>query len=248
MKIIARITTVLFAVIASGSFANADLIWSEDFSSFSDGDSVNGADTSGGTGVITTNGSVAVNDAGQLVLTADGGRETFQIDTTMDIDCGFFTFDLQQLAAPDPPSNSLFLQMTEGGRSTRDPAIPNFDDTLNGSQFSTAQTVNYYFNTSAAAYTYTAPDGSTESIAPGTYDYWQGTTLISNDQNQNANGAGNPADISTLVFNTFRGQSGNTYAFDNLSLNSIVHPVPEPSSALVLVGFSLLSLTRRKRS
>ncbi len=252
MKKLLLIVLVGFALSISAGTVTADLVWSEDFSGIADGTSVNGDTTSTGAGTFVTNGNVAVSGE-QLILTADGGRETLQIDSA-GVECGFFTFDLQQLTAADPTAtpagtrNSIFTQMTEGGRSTGAAPVSGFGDTINGTQFGAVQTVNYYFNSSTAAFTYVGPDGSTQTIDPGTYDYWQGTTLVDEAQTQTTNGTTAPSSVGSLVFSTFNQENGSSYAFDNLSLNSIVHSVPEPSSSLLLVGLSLVAFTRRRKS
>jgi len=69
------------------------------------------------------------------------------------------------------------------------------DGSNSGNRYSGIQTIRFYLNNSGSAVTYTAPDGSTESLASGAYDIWVGKVREKDDE---------PARNPTFKINGFR--------------------------------------------
>jgi len=224
----------------------ASLIWSEDFSSYSAGDSIDGQATSFGGGTFSTvdgtGGSVRVNAAGGVDLTAGSTRAQLAIISTADVQVGRFSFDV----VANDDADAAFLQFVDGpDRSTSGTPQPNLSDGVNYPT-TTSQTINYFFNVSGTAAQYTAPDSTTRTLANNTYDFWFGTSPTLGQSNSN-NGGGFPSGVDSIFFQTFSGQEGSILSFDNFALASIA--VPEPSSALMMVvlfGAMVFSIRGRR--
>ena len=92
-------------------------------------------------------------------------------------------------------------------------------------------------NNSGSSYSYSAPDGTTETVANDTWDLWVGNSKQLNDKN---------ATTASAAITDFKfGAVGNgTYSFgiDNISVSA----VPEPAAAL-LGSLGVLGLLRRRR-
>jgi len=244
------------------SSAQAAVIWSEDFSAYEDGDDPDGNATATGTGVFNNNQNVFVSDPGNvgnevLILTADTGRDAVQIDSTVAATCGRFSYDVAYLGAVG--EDVLFSQLTEGGRSTGGTPIPGFSDTVNGgnngisTDAAAPSSVEYFFNVTGAAITYTAPDGSTATLANNAFDFWVDGNLVHNDFTTNPNttppAMNPPSSVSTVLAQTFNGQEGGIWQFDNfLFEDDIAVHVPEPST-FAMLGMALAGFTfvRRRR-
>lgn len=244
----------LFALALLPHDANADIVWCEDFSSYADGDNPDGAATAVGNGTFDNNGNVFVNANGQLLHTADGGRDTTGIMGASGETCAKFSFDVAFLGdTVDPATDIIFLQMTEAGRSTGANPVPGLAETLDAGQHNIStdaanmSTLCFFANTSGAAVDYVAPDGSTQNLGNNEYTVWNGTSLLFANQTQFTNGtAPTGAGLSSLYMNTFNGQEGESWVFDNFKMEDFAH-VPEPTSGLILVGFGLMAFSRRKR-
>jgi len=202
--------------------------------------------TTVGAGNLDVTGSIAYL-GGSIVLTADGGNERIELESSAAAPAGSFTFDASRTGTGN---NNVFVQLVDGiVRNTGGSPEAAFTDTLNlGSAalggVTTPTPISYFFNVSGAAITYTAPDGSTASLANNAYDLYVGNTLTGGDDQTSATGGVPTAGVDTLVLQTFGAQSGGVYTFDNFVFSTIV---PEPSATL-LVGLGLgLGLTSRRR-
>lgn len=237
--------------------AQGAVIFSDDFSAYSDGDSVTGA-TAVGPGTWNNNGSVTVNAANQLLLEADGGRDSVEVTSGTSATCGVMSFGLAFLGDSDTAvadTDIFFVQLTSGGRSTNANPIPGFANTLDAgvhnisTDANALSTVKYFFNTSGNAFDYLAPNGSTQTIADGTYEYWVDTTLVNGNGTATTNGTATPASVSTFVVNTFNGQLGESWVFDDLEFEEFTADhIPEPSSVAALaLGLLAFTGTRRRK-
>ncbi|MGJ8724085.1 MAG: PEP-CTERM sorting domain-containing protein [Roseibacillus sp.] len=233
------------------SHGTAALIWSESFPD-ADGAAVDRAitTTSGAGQNLDVTGTVSYA-GGSIVIDPDGGSDRIELESTTGTLVGNFTFDAfrvedDPLDPGDTANATLFVQMVDGAaRSTNGNPVPNFADNLNMTTIVVSTTINYYFNVSGAAIDYTAPDGSTDSLANNSYELWIGNSKSGgNDQNVSGQGEGPPTSgVDTLVLQTFNAQTGGTYTIDNISFNSI----PEPSGTGLLAICAGLGLVRRRR-
>jgi len=243
-----RLLLAAVAVFFLAQASPADEIWSMDFGSVVDG-SFNGGAAANGSGTFVTSGNVAITSEA-LVLTADGGSDRIIIQSNADAVAGNFTFDVSHANFDTGTTDIFFMQMVDGlDRSTGGVLVSNFSDTVDAGNLGFSPgpaTINYFFNTSAASIDYTAPDSTTQTLAAGSYSLWTNTTLSVANQTQSNNGAGVPTNVDSLVLQTFGGQSGSTFTFDNLSFNTFT-AVPEPSSLVLLGGGCLLGLFYRRR-
>ncbi|MFD2256012.1 hypothetical protein ACFSSA_04930 [Luteolibacter algae] len=242
---------ILNSIFLSGIFAVQSasaaltVAWSEDFNSYTTpGTDLNGVSTATGTGTFDTTSGVVANGSGGVTLTADTNRQQLAIENATAALAGRFTFDITHDVVPDPATNnSIFLQMTEGGRSTGSNEVADFAYTLNGGAVGTTPvTFNIFFNVTGADFAYTAPDNTMQTLVTGAYDVWidnTRTTTASSDTN--AMGGLPVNGVKTLFLQTFNGQEGNVYTFDNMSFS-----VPEPGSALLGMIGGLLLLRRRR--
>ncbi|MGJ8696878.1 MAG: PEP-CTERM sorting domain-containing protein [Verrucomicrobiaceae bacterium] len=257
MKSTHALLALFTGIVLSGS-AQAVVVWTENFSAYSDGDPISGSTATGSGNLDSTTGTVSVNAAGQVLLVADGGRDAIQVNSTTSATCGILSFETAFLGDSDTAAadtDIFFLQLGEGGRSTGGSPKPNFAHTVDAgadgisTSSSSLSSVKYFFNGSAAIYTYTAPDATTQTVAPGSYDYWVGTTLIDDNATDSNNGGGIPANIDTFVAQTFNGQLGESWVFDNLQFEEFnASHVPEPSSTAILaLGMLSFSLIRKRK-
>jgi len=249
-----HILTFAIALVMLSSTSQADIIWSEDFSGYADGDPVNGMATATGDGQLNSQNSVAVDADGQLLHDANTGTERTWISSNTDVLCGCFGFDLAITGTPDVAGqDQIFVQVLEGPTfSTAGSPVPNFNFNLNVTNhgISTDDTapsaVKVFFNVSGEDFIYTAPDGSTQTLASGQRRQYVGTTLIGTGSG-NAHSAGPPSAVNTLAFATFNNQRGQQFHFDNMFLDRFVHAVPEPSALVVLGMMGMATFCRRRR-
>jgi hypothetical protein len=83
------------------------------------------------------------------------------------------------------------------------------------SAYNSSQKVTWVINKGIENLTYTAPDGSTESLATNTYDLWVGTNKHYNDQ------AATTPDAELLNFEIRIAGGNGTYTIDNLIISEI---------------------------
>jgi hypothetical protein len=81
--------------------------------------------------------------------------------------------------------------------------------------FSGTQTVAFFLNDSGETITYTAPDGSSETLINGAADTWTGTVKVKDDYTPGVNTTNNLARFNINLQNTVAGQT-TTFVLDNI--------------------------------
>ena len=238
--------------------SHAVVVFTEDFSSIAPGGAINGLNATGDGSFASSAGNVTGNANNQAALVSDGGRDAIQINSTTQTSFGNLGFDIAFLgdtvvdpAVPASDTDIFFVQLTEGNRSTGGSPVSGFAHAIDASNLgiSTVATspsrANYFFNATAAPLNYTAPDGTTQTLAAGAFDFWVDTTQQLDGSSNTTNGTATPGFISTFVAQTFPQQEGQTFVFDNIELQDIT--VPEPSTSMVLTLGLLGFISKRKR-
>ncbi|MES2764521.1 MAG: T9SS type A sorting domain-containing protein [Bacteroidota bacterium] len=121
---------------------------------------------------------------------------------------------------------------TSGGFSLR-----NIGSGTNSATFTGQRTIRWYINNSGSTYTYTAPDGTTETLANDAADIYVGTTRVFNEV------AATTATVALTDFKfTFNGGSGavnGSIKIDNISITA-------PADTPLPVEFSHFDITLLK--
>lgn len=113
--------------------------------------------------------------------------------------------------------------------------------TNSASTYTGTQTVLWLINDSGSTQSYTAPDGSTDSLANDTFDVWVGTNRAFNDA---------AATTGTVPLTDFKwvitAGAATTFTFDNISVSDTLVPEPASLATLGLGTFGLLLRRRRQ--
>ena len=119
----------------------------------------------------------------------------------------------------------ILAQSTPG--SFKVSSIDNIDGAPQSSEFSGKQTITFVVNNSGSHKTYTAPDGSIESVDNGKMDVWVGTTRGINDFSLK-NTDSPTADISGFKIQATSASGNGVYDFDNIEMRDLINDVPPP--------------------
>ena len=143
-------------------------------------------------------------------------------------------------------AGSVFLRA--GGRELRldlrvdtSGALPRVTPRAEGGQtlagFTAPVEIRIIGNSSAASYTYTAPNGTTQTLDANQWDVWAGTTSSSLAVPMTATASADQLQIQIPGWSTANG----TVSIDNLQL-----AVPEPTASVAMLGLAALALRRRR--
>lgn len=109
-----------------------------------------------------------------------------------------------------------------------------------------SHTLSVFYNDSGASQSYTAPDGSSRSLADQSWSVYDGTSALA--ENVAKAGSGSISHVGMLIARNWSGAQTMT-DIDNLIIRDDldVYPIPEPAS-LGLLALSGLLFVRRRQS
>jgi|GEM_PF-1782035 len=100
--------------------------------------------------------------------------------------------------------------------------VDNIGGAPSSNYFSGKQNITVFVNNSGSNQTYTAPNGSTESVTNGTMDLWVGTTKTINDFPLR-NTASPKADINGFKIQATSSSGLGTFSFDNIEFKDLLN-------------------------
>jgi hypothetical protein len=158
-----------------------------------------------------------------------GGNTTHQTTAAVwQLGSGFGTANSAEANSAVYARFGLNLEATPGEFTVRD-----ISTKADSAVFSGSQTISWFLNHSGSAISYTAPDGSVDSLGDNSADLWVGNTRALND-------LAVLTDSQTMADMKFSfSQGSGTITMDNFNLAPI-SAVPEPEEYGVVTGLMLL--------
>ncbi|MBU6402169.1 MAG: hypothetical protein KGS61_17765, partial [Verrucomicrobia bacterium] len=176
----------------------------------------------------------------QFDLTVSGNTAAQTTAAIWQIGSGFGTANAAEANSLVYARLGVNFTATPGQFELRYTPAPGNGGSVNSADFSGTQTISWYLNHSGSTVSYSAPDGSTDSLADNTEDVWVGTSRAFNDLAVLTSSQ----TMSDLKFAFSQGNGA--IGIDNLSASTL-SAAPEPADYTLVTGLGLLAFAAWRR-